>query len=76
MTDSDDSENEGCLGSVTRAVMRPPGCSGKAKRGHLCFDASYETGMLFGVKNKLNELYFLNPFNGCSYFKFLKIEIM
>ena len=44
VSDSDDSENEGCLGSVTRHVMRPPGCSGKAKRGHLCFDASYETG--------------------------------
>jgi hypothetical protein len=29
---------------VTRVVMRPPGQSGKAKRGHLCFDASFETG--------------------------------
>ena len=26
--------------------MRPPGHSGKAKRGHLCFDASFETGNL------------------------------
>ncbi|XP_066958146.1 cytosolic carboxypeptidase-like protein 5 isoform X1 [Macrobrachium rosenbergii] len=26
--------------------MRPPGCSGKAKRGHLCFDAAFETGNL------------------------------
>jgi hypothetical protein len=24
--------------------MRPPGHSGKAKRGHLCFDSSFETG--------------------------------
>ena len=24
--------------------MRPPGHSGKAKKGHLCFDAIYETG--------------------------------
>nr|CAD7194973.1 unnamed protein product [Timema douglasi] len=40
---SDDSENEGGLGNVTRVVMRPPGQSGKAKRGHLCFDASFET---------------------------------
>ena len=24
--------------------MRPPGHSGKAKQGHLCFDASFETG--------------------------------
>ncbi|XP_068082108.1 cytosolic carboxypeptidase 6 [Anabrus simplex] len=44
--DSDDSENEGGLGNVTRVVMRPPGQSGKAKRGHLCFDASFETGNL------------------------------
>ena len=26
--------------------MRPPGHSGKAKKGHLCFDASFETGNL------------------------------
>ena len=26
--------------------MRPPGHSGKAKRGHLCFDAIYETGKI------------------------------
>lgn len=44
ISDSDDSENEGGLGNVTRVVMRPPGQSGKAKRGHLCFDASFETG--------------------------------
>ena len=25
-------------------VMRPPGHSGKAKRGHLCLDASFEGG--------------------------------
>jgi len=42
--DSDDSDNEGGLGNVERVVMRPPGHSGKAKRGHLCFDASFETG--------------------------------
>ncbi|XP_043198831.1 cytosolic carboxypeptidase 6-like [Amphibalanus amphitrite] len=34
------------MGNVNRAVMRPPGHSGKAKRGHLCFDASFETGNL------------------------------
>ncbi|CAB3361445.1 Hypothetical predicted protein [Cloeon dipterum] len=44
--DSDDSENEGGLGNVSRIVMRPAGHSGKAKRGHLCFDASFETGNL------------------------------
>ena len=42
--DSDDSDTEGGLGNVERAVMRPPGHSGKAKRGHLCFDSSFETG--------------------------------
>ena len=30
---------------MERVVMRPPGHSGKAKKGHLCFDAIYETGM-------------------------------
>ena len=44
--DSDDSDNEGGLGNVERVVMRPPGHSGKAKRGHLCFDSSFETGAL------------------------------
>ncbi|XP_026680834.1 cytosolic carboxypeptidase 6-like [Diaphorina citri] len=41
---SEDSDNESGMGNVTRLVMRPPGHSGKAKRGHLCFDASFETG--------------------------------
>ncbi len=43
-SDSDDSDTEGGLGNVERVVMRPPGHSGKAKRGHLCFDSSFETG--------------------------------
>ncbi|KAF2361755.1 hypothetical protein FHG87_007492, partial [Trinorchestia longiramus] len=41
-----DSEAEGALGSVSKLVVRPPGHSGKAKRGHLCFDAAFETGNL------------------------------
>ncbi|XP_046745556.1 cytosolic carboxypeptidase 6 [Diprion similis] len=45
-TDSDDSDAEGGLGNVNRLIIRPPGHSGKAKRGHLCFDASFETGNL------------------------------
>ena len=45
--DSDDSDNEGGLGNVERVVMRPPGHSGKAKKGHLCFDAIYETGEIW-----------------------------
>ncbi|KAM7249102.1 hypothetical protein ACFE04_021586 [Oxalis oulophora] len=42
-SESDDSDGEGGLGNVSRVVMRPPGHSGKAKKGHLCFDASFET---------------------------------
>nr|XP_018914679.1 PREDICTED: cytosolic carboxypeptidase 6 [Bemisia tabaci] len=53
-SDSEDSENESGLGNVTRVVMRPPGHSGKAKRGHLCFDASFETGNL-GRVDLINE---------------------
>lgn len=34
--------------------MRPPGHSGKAKRGHLCFDAAFETGNL-GRVDLINE---------------------
>ncbi|XP_042863783.1 cytosolic carboxypeptidase 6-like [Penaeus japonicus] len=46
VADTDDSDMEGNLSNVSRQVMRPPGCSGKAKRGHLCFDAAFETGNL------------------------------
>lgn len=52
--DSDDSDAEGGMGNVTRMIMRPPGHSGKAKRGHLCFDASFETGNL-GRVDLVNE---------------------
>ncbi|XP_045119371.1 cytosolic carboxypeptidase 6-like [Portunus trituberculatus] len=45
-SDTDDSDNEGKLSNICRQVLRPPGCSGKAKRGHLCFDAAFETGNL------------------------------
>lgn len=34
------------MGNVSRVIIRPPGVSGKAKRGHLCFDAAFETGNL------------------------------
>lgn len=44
--DSEDSEGEGGLGNVSRVIIRPAGVSGKAKRGHLCFDAAFETGNL------------------------------
>nr|CAI5867766.1 unnamed protein product [Callosobruchus analis] len=42
------------MGNVTRMIMRPPGHSGKAKKGHLCFDASFETGNL-GKVDLINE---------------------
>ncbi|XP_037946939.1 cytosolic carboxypeptidase 6-like isoform X2 [Teleopsis dalmanni] len=44
--ESEDSDGEGGLGNVSRVIIRPPGQSGKAKRGHLCFDAAFETGNL------------------------------
>lgn len=46
LLDSEDSDGEGGLGNVSRVIIRPPGHSGKAKRGHLCFDAAFETGNL------------------------------
>ena len=61
VSDSDDSDTEGGLGNVERVVMRPPGHSGKAKRGHLCFDSCFETG-------RINQL--LDQMNKNQYFKF------
>ncbi|XP_035227983.1 cytosolic carboxypeptidase 6-like, partial [Stegodyphus dumicola] len=43
---SSDGENAGEVKNVARLVMRPPGHSGKAKKGHLVFDASFEGGNL------------------------------
>ncbi len=61
VTDSDDSDTEGGLGNIERVVMRPPGHSGKAKRGHLCFDASFETGLNSKSIDLLNqETFFKN----------------
>lgn len=42
------------MGNLNRFIVRPPGHSGKAKRGHLCFDASFETGNL-GRVDLVNE---------------------
>ncbi|XP_023245193.1 cytosolic carboxypeptidase 6 [Copidosoma floridanum] len=44
--DSEESDIEGGYGNVNRLIIRPSDHSGKAKRGHLCFDASFETGNL------------------------------
>ncbi|XP_059049863.1 cytosolic carboxypeptidase 6-like [Achroia grisella] len=46
MSDSEESDGEGGLGNLNRLIVRPPGQSGKAKRGQLCFDAAYECGNL------------------------------
>ncbi|CAH0405012.1 unnamed protein product [Chilo suppressalis] len=46
MSDSEESDGEGGLGNLSRLIVRPPGQSGKAKRGQLCFDAAYECGNL------------------------------
>lgn len=58
--ESEDSENEGTLGNLCRAVMRPPGHSGKAKKGHLCFDASFESGMYNLIYVELSTLFLGN----------------
>ncbi|KAL3289386.1 hypothetical protein HHI36_022816 [Cryptolaemus montrouzieri] len=54
MIDSDDSDGESGMGNLNRFIVRPPGHSGKAKKGHLCFDASFETGNL-GRVDLVNE---------------------
>ncbi|CAH0602919.1 unnamed protein product [Chrysodeixis includens] len=46
MSDSEESDGEGGLGNLSRLIVRPPGQSGKAKRGQLCFDAAFECGNL------------------------------
>lgn len=46
ITDSEESDGEGGLGNLNRLIVRPPGQSGKAKRGQLCFDAAFECGNL------------------------------
>ena len=38
-----DSENEGVLTNIQRKIIRPPGHTGKARKGHICFDGSHET---------------------------------
>ena len=45
MGDSD-SENEGSQTNVSRLVIRPPGHTGKAQKGHLAFEATFESANL------------------------------
>ncbi|XP_065563760.1 cytosolic carboxypeptidase 6-like isoform X2 [Artemia franciscana] len=52
-----DSDEDISTGNVARLVLRPAGHTGKAKRGHLCFDASFESGNL-GRINHINEYEF------------------
>ena len=59
MGDSD-SENEGILTNIQRLVIRPPGHTGKAKKGHVCFDGSHETmnlGRVDFITNQEYDLY-------------------
>lgn len=62
MADSD-SENEGILNNIQRLVIRPPGHTGKAKKGHICFDGGYETMNLGRVDFITNQEYdlFIRP---------------
>ncbi|VVC88970.1 unnamed protein product [Leptidea sinapis] len=53
--DSEESDGEGGLGNLNRLTVRPPGHSGKAKRGQLCFDAAFECGNL-GRADHITEL--------------------
>ena len=56
-TESEESDEEGGMGNVNRVVLRPPGHSGKAKKGHLLFDASFETGpLLSNLEKKIKSL--------------------
>uniref|UniRef100_T1JBE6 Cytosolic carboxypeptidase N-terminal domain-containing protein n=1 Tax=Strigamia maritima TaxID=126957 RepID=T1JBE6_STRMM len=43
---SESDEADGGVGNVNRIVVRTPGQSGKAKKGNLIFDASFEGGNL------------------------------
>ena len=45
MGDSD-SENEGSQTNVSRLLIRPPGHTGKAQKGHLAFEATFESANL------------------------------
>ena len=59
MADSD-SENEGILNNIQRLVIRPPGHTGKAKKGHICFDGMHETmnlGRVDFITNQEYDLY-------------------
>ncbi|XP_058978180.1 cytosolic carboxypeptidase 6 isoform X1 [Musca domestica] len=61
--DSEGSDGEGGMGNVSRVIIRPPGVSGKAKRGQICFDAAFETGNL-GKANLIGDFeydLFLRP---------------
>ena len=62
MADSD-SENEGILNNIQRLVIRPPGHTGKAKKGHICFDGGFETMNLGRVDFITNQEYdlFIRP---------------
>lgn len=39
-----DSDEEGQVKNVSHLVLRPAGHTGRAKKGHLIFDAAFESG--------------------------------
>ena len=44
-TGSSDSGDDAVVGNVSKLIVYPPQYSGKAKKGHLIFDACFESGM-------------------------------
>ena len=49
-----DSDEEGLVKNVSQLVLRPIGHTGRAKKGHLIFDAAFECGNL-GRVDRIND---------------------
>ena len=64
-----DSDEEGQVKNVSHLVLRPLGHTGRAKKGHLIFDAAFESGNLSALfhrhkfENILQVLNLFPPFN-------------
>lgn len=44
ITGSSDSGDDAVVGNVNKLLVYPPGYTGKPKKGHLIFDACFESG--------------------------------
>ena len=77
MADSD-SENEGILTNIQHSVMRPPGHTGKAKKGHLCFDGGSECMNMGKVQFITKQEYdiYIRPDTGNPRYRYLIIRIV